>query len=174
MLWPGTPLRVACCGLRHFVARNPGAGRVPFAIHACAKDVELAWTSAVMTILYHNSKRSQFQEFFVRQTAQQRADVREDFLARRSIGFGEVINELAESDLSRAALDDLGGDRVGLEDPLGRKQHPAALRLVVDEPNAARQPWARVGGDDGSGIAQPLLLPSSGTKAPGGICFGAT
>ena len=56
MLWPGTPLRVACCGLRHFVARNPGAGRVPFAIHACAKDVELAWTSAVMTILYHNSK----------------------------------------------------------------------------------------------------------------------
>jgi hypothetical protein len=44
----------------------------------------------------------------------------------------------------------------------------------VDEPNAARQPWARVGGDDGAGFAQPLFLPSSGTKAPGGICIGAT
>ena len=105
---------------------------------------------------------------------QQRADIRDDFLARRRIGFGEVVDEFAESDLSGAALDDLGGDRVSLEDPLGRKQQPAALRLVVDEPNAARQPWARVGGNDAVRIAQPLLLPSSGTKAPGGICFGAT
>jgi hypothetical protein len=55
MLWPGVPLRVACCGLR-ISLRALGAGRVPFAIHAYAKDVELAWTSAVMTILYHNSK----------------------------------------------------------------------------------------------------------------------
>src|SRR5262249_4764380 len=121
----------------------------------------------------YDDPSSQFQEFFVSQTAQQRADVREDFLARRGIGFGEVVDEFAESDLAGAALDDLGGDRVGLEDPLGRKRHPAALRLVVDEPNAARQPWARVGGDDRTGIVQPLLL-SSGTKAPGGICFGAT
>src|SRR6516165_6898443 len=117
---------------------------------------------------------SQFQEFFVRQTAQQRADVREDFLARRGIGLGEVVDKLAEGDLAGAALDDLGRDRVGLEDPFGRKQYPAALRLVVDEPNAARQAWARVRGDDRAGIAQPLLLSSSGTKAPGGICFGAT
>jgi len=106
---------------------------------------------------------------------QQRGDVREDFLAWRAIGLGEVVDKLAEGDLAGAALDDLGRDRVGLEDPLGRKQRPTALRLVADEPNAARQPRARVGGDDGAaGIAQPLLLPSSGTKAPGGICFGAT
>src|SRR6516164_2403423 len=169
MLWPGMLLRVGSCALRH--RAEPGPGRVPFAVHACAT---CRGRGASLYQRGYDDPSSQFQEFFVRQTAQQRADVREDFLARRSIGFGEVINELAESDLSRAALDDLGRDRVGLEDPLGRKQHPAALRLVVDEPNAARQPWARVGGDDAAGIVQSLLLPSSGTKAPGGICFGAT
>ena len=115
-----------------------------------------------MAILHHNSKS------FLS------AKPRNNFLARRHIGLGEVVDKLAEGDLAGAALDDLGRDRVGREDPLGRKQHPAALRLVVDEPNATRQPWARVGGDDDAGIAQPLLLPSSGTKAPDGICFGAT
>jgi hypothetical protein len=156
MLWPGMLLRVGCCDLRHFIARNPDQAEfhLPPTPVRPAKDVELAWTSAVMTILHHNSK---------------------GFLSAkpRRIGFGEVVDEFAESDLAGAALDDLGGDRVGLEDPLGRKQHPAALRLVVDEPNAARQPWARVGGDDRTGIVQPLL-PSPGSKAPGGICFGAT
>ena len=82
------------------------------------------------------------------------ADVREDFLARRGIDLREVIDELAEGDLAGTALDDLGRDRVGFEDTLGRKQHPAALRLIVDEPNAPRQARARLGGDDGAGIAQ--------------------
>jgi hypothetical protein len=122
-----------------------------------------------MAILHHNSK-----SFLSAKPRNNVPTSREDFLARRHIGLGEVVDKLAEGDLAGAALDDLGRDRVGLEDPLGRKQHPAALRLVVDEPNATRQPWARVGGDDDAGIAQPLLLPSSGTKAPGGICFGAT
>src|SRR5262245_38472797 len=158
---------LATCG----TARSPGQARVPFAIPACATRLRQRRGTSLDKRGYGDSL-SHFQEFFVRQTAQQRADVREDFLARRRIGLGEVIDEFAESDLAGAALDDLGRDRVGLEDPLGRKQHPAALRLVVDEPNAPRQPRARVRGDDGAGIAQPLL-PSSGTKAPGGICFGA-
>src|SRR6516225_10461031 len=99
--------RVACCGLQPFCAEL-GPGRVPFVTTPVPKDVELAWASAVMTILYHNSN---------------------SFLS-------------------------------------------AKPRNNV--PNAARQPWARVGGDDGAGIVQSLLLLSSGTKAPGGICFGAT
>src|SRR5262245_20152569 len=160
---------LATCGTSLRGTRGGPEFHLPSTPLRPAEDVELAWTSAVMTILL-----SQFQELFVRQTAQQRGHIRDDFLARRRIGLGEVIDEFAESDLAGAALDDLGRDRVGLEDPLGRKQHPAALRLVVDEPNAARQAWARVGGDDGAGIAQPLLLQSCGTKAPGGICFGAT
>src|SRR5215831_6996154 len=172
MLWPGMPLRVASCDLRHLTARSPGQARVPFAIPACATRLRQRRGTSLDKRGYGDSL-SHFQEFFVRQTAQQRADVREDFLARRRIGLGEVIDELAEGDLAGAALDDLGRDRVGFEDALGRKQNPAALRLVVDEPNAPRQARARFGGDDGAGIAQ-TLLPSSGTKAPGGICFGAT
>ena len=41
--------------------------------------------------------------------------------------------------LAGAALDDLGRDAVGLEHALRREQHPAALRLVVRQPHAARQ-----------------------------------
>ncbi len=116
---------------------------------------------------------SQLQEFFVGQAAQQRADVRENFLARRRVALREIIDELAERQLARAALDDFGRDRIRLEDPLGREQNPSALRLVVNEAYATRQPRPRLGGDEGAWIAQELLQ-SFGTKAPGGMCFGAT
>src|SRR5262249_19937550 len=106
----------------------------------------------------YDASCSHFLEFVVGQTAQQCTDVGEVSLARRRIGLGEIIDELAEGDLAGTALDDLGRDRVGLEDPLGREQHPAALRLVVDEPNAPAQARARLCGDDGGGIAQALLL----------------
>ena len=49
----------------------------------------------------------------------------------------------------------------------------SALRLVVNEAYAARQPWPRLGGDECAWIAQEVLQ-SFGTKAPGGTCFGAT
>ena len=174
MLRPGMPLHVGSSDLRHLIARSPGQARVPFAIHARVTCLRSQGRGMSLdTRAYHDSL-SHFQEFFVGQAAQQRADVRKDFLAWRRIGLGEVIDELAEGDLAGAALDDLGRDRVGFKDPLGRKQHPAALRLVVDEPNAPRQARARLGGDDGAGIAQALLLQSCGTKAPGGTCFGAT
>jgi hypothetical protein len=116
---------------------------------------------------------SQLQELFVGQAAQQRADVRENFLARRRVALRKIIDELAERQLARAALDDFGRDRIRLEDPLGREQNPSALRLVVNEAYATRQPRPRLGGDESAWIAQELLQ-SFGTKAPGGMCFGAT
>ena len=58
MLWPGVPLYVRSCDLRHFIVRNPDQAEfhLPPTPVRPAKDVELAWTSAVMTILHHNSK----------------------------------------------------------------------------------------------------------------------
>ena len=38
---------------------------------------------------------------------------------------------------------DLHRNRISLEDALRRQQHPAALRLVVNQPHAARQPRLR-------------------------------
>ena len=116
---------------------------------------------------------SQLQELLVGQAAQQRGDVRENFLARRRVALRKIIDELAERDLAGAAPDDFDRDRIRLEDPLGREQNPSALRLVVNEAYATRQSWPRLGGDDGAWIAQELLQ-SFGTKAPGGMCFGAT
>jgi hypothetical protein len=45
---------------------------------------------------------------FIGQPAQQRAGICEDSIAPRRIGLREVIDDLAESDLTGAALDDLG------------------------------------------------------------------
>jgi hypothetical protein len=58
MLWPGMPLGVGSCDLRRFIARNPDRTEFhsPSTPVRPAKDVELAWASAVMTILDHNSK----------------------------------------------------------------------------------------------------------------------
>ena len=89
------------------------------------------------------------------------------------IGLGQVVDDLAECGLAGAALDDLDRDRVGLEHPLGREQHPSALRLVVDEPHAPRQARTGLGVDAALGIAHGVLQ-SLGTKAPGGTCLGAT
>jgi hypothetical protein len=116
---------------------------------------------------------SQLQKLFIRQAAQERPDIRENFLARRRVTLRETVDELAEGELAGAAFEDVGRDCIGLEDPLRRKQDPAALRLVVNEPNPPRQPWPRLGGNDAARIAQALLQ-SFGTKAPGGRCFGAT
>jgi hypothetical protein len=116
---------------------------------------------------------SQLQELFVGQAAQQRANVHENFLARRRVALREIVDEFAEGHLARAALDDFGRNRIRLEDPFGREQNPSALRLVVNEAYAARQPWPRLGGDECAWIAQEVLQ-SFGTKAPGGMCLGAT
>ena len=58
MLWPGMPLGLGSCDLRRFIARNPDQAEFHLLSTPVrpAKDAELAWTSAVMTILYHNSK----------------------------------------------------------------------------------------------------------------------
>ena len=57
---------------------------------------------------------------------------------------GQVVDDRRKRRLAGAALEDFGGDGVGLEDALRREQHPAALRLVVRQPDAARQPRLRV------------------------------
>ena len=64
-----------------------------------------------------------------------------------------------------AALEDLHRDRVGLEHPLGREQDPAALRFIVGEAHAARQPRLRVGARWRAAVSFTLSPP--GTKAPG-------
>src|SRR3977135_1401779 len=87
---------------------------------------------------------SQFQQPLVGQTAQQRAGIREDLLPRCGIRVRAGIADIAEGCLTGATLDDLDCDVVGLEDALRRKQHPAALRLVVDETHAPRQSRARL------------------------------
>src|SRR5207247_5561158 len=98
---------------------------------------------------------------------------RPDFLPRRHVAVREMIDELAERDLAGTALDDLGRNRIGFEDPFGRQQDPAALGLAMHEPYATRQPWA-CGGIDENGRITHTLLQSFGTNAPGGRCFGAT
>src|SRR6516225_4088508 len=143
------------------------SARSPRGLCSIAEPAKAAWSEGSSVTL------SQLQKPLVGQAAQQRAHIGENFLTRRRIALREVVDDLAESDLAGAAPDDLGRDRVGLEHPLRRKQDPAALRLVVDEPHAARQSRPRLGRDDGARIAQAALL-SCGTKAPGGICFGAT
>jgi hypothetical protein len=116
---------------------------------------------------------SQLQELLVGQAAQQRTDVRENFLPRRRVALREIVDQFAEGRLAGAALEDFGRNRIRLEDPFGREQNPSALRLVVNEAYAVRQSWPRVGGDEGAWVAQEVLQ-SFGTKAPGGMCFGAT
>src|SRR5215471_16719382 len=90
-----------------------------------------AWPLVVMT--------SQFQQPLVCKPPQERSHVGEDAFARRPEGGGEIIHDGLKARLAGAALDDFGGDRIGLEYALGREQHPAALGLVMDEPHAARQ-----------------------------------
>ena len=79
-------------------------------------------------------------------------------LARRVEGLRQVVDDSCERRLAGAALEDLDRDRVGLEHALRRQQHPAALRLVVREPDAARQ--AR--------LCVRAIMPSSATdQSPG-------
>ena len=79
-----------------------------------------------------------------------------------------------ERRLTGAALQDFDRNRIRLEDALRRQQHPAALRLVMREPHTARQPRLGIGGISAAGEAGSVIVCSSGTKAPGGICPGAT
>jgi hypothetical protein len=46
---------------------------------------------------------SQLQELFVGQAARQRADIRENFLARSGVALHEIVDQLAERELAGAA-----------------------------------------------------------------------
>jgi len=108
MLWPGMPLRIAARDLRHSIARNPNQARVPLAVHGCVTCRRSPGRGTSPDQRGYDDSSSHFQEFFVCQTAQQRGDVREDFSRAAPHSLGELIDEFAESDLSGAALDDLG------------------------------------------------------------------
>ena len=66
-------------------------------------------------------------------------------LARRFERACQVVDDRVERRLAGASLENLDRDGVGLKDALRRQQHPAALRLVVREPDAARQTRLRAG-----------------------------
>src|SRR5258708_4299594 len=67
-----------------------------------------------------------------------------DTFARRAERRRQLIDDGGERCLAGAALENLSGDGVGLEDALGREQPPAALHLVVRQTDPARQPRSRV------------------------------
>src|ERR1051326_3417030 len=81
----------------------------------------------------------QLQQLLLREPRQQLGHVGIDALARRVERLGEVIDDRGVGRLAGATLEDLYRDRVGLEDALGRQQHPAALRLAVGQADTARQ-----------------------------------
>ena len=106
-------------------------------------------------------------------TRQQFHDIRLDALARRIEGLGEIVDDRSQRRFAGAALEDFARDCVGLEHALRREQHPAALRLVVRQPHAARQ--ARASGRRRICVTRLRSCGhSSGANAPGGMCFGVT
>ena len=117
--------------------------------------------------LYHNSRS------FLSAKPRNSVPTSARITRRARIALREIIDELAKRDLAGTALDDLGRNRIGFEDPFRCQQDPAALGLAVHEPHATRQPWA-CGGIDENGRVTHTLLQSFGTNAPGGRCFGAT
>ena len=92
-------------------------------------------------------------------------------VARRRIGLHEIIHNSGNGGLPVTAFHDLGSDRIGLEDALGRKQHPAAMSLIMNQPHAVGQSRLRIERDCRS--FGHRCSSSSGTKAPGGMCPGA-
>ena len=70
----------------------------------------------------------------------QLAHVGMNALAGRIEHRRQFIDDGGERRFAGAPLENLSRDRVGLEDALGRQQHPAALRLAVRQADAARQP----------------------------------
>ena len=92
----------------------------------------------------HDCHRYSSRQLLLGQPAEQRGHIG----SMRSRGalkvVGKIVDDRCNCRFAGAALEDLGGDGVGLEHALGREQHPAALRLVVRQPHAARQPRLRV------------------------------
>ncbi len=100
---------------------------------------------AVLPAMRHSSR-----QLLVGEPAQHRRHVGKDRSRGAVEGFRQIVDDGLERRLAGAALDDLGGDGVGLEHALRRQQHPAALRLVVHQPHAARQARAGIRGDAGA------------------------
>jgi hypothetical protein len=73
---------------------------------------------------------SQLQEPFVGQTPQERADISQNLVARRCVALAD---QLGESDLASAALNDLGRDGIGLEHPSG-EGFPACVAARAHHP----------------------------------------
>src|SRR5262249_11679519 len=117
---------------------------------------------------------SQLQQPLLGERAEQLRHVGENELARRREGLREVVDDRRDGRLAATALEDFRRDRVGLERALGREQYEAALRFVVHEAHAARQPRPRLLTNDGDLLDLAHAFWSSGTKAPGGTCLGAT
>src|SRR5262249_31574692 len=110
-----------------------------------------AWAAMYHELRKRGTAPSQLQALLVGEPAQQRRHVGCDALARRRKRRREIVHDRGKRRLAGAALEDLDRDGVRLEYPFGRQQHPAALRLVVHQAHAARQPRLGVGRDGGLG-----------------------
>jgi len=116
-----------------------------------------------------HSPPSQLQQLLVGEPAQHRRHVGQKMRWRGALKVLARSSTIASSVASPvAALDDLDGDRIGLERRASRRQqHPAALRFAVHQPDAARAGAGRASAGI-AGTASLTILYSFGTKAPGG------
>jgi hypothetical protein len=122
--------------------------------------------------LYHNFRKS-----FVRQAAQKRADISQNLVARRCVALRQLIDQLGESGLASAALDDLGRDGIGLEHPLGRRlpcvrgctraspahasRHVGQPQFHCGKPPPAAEPMTRA-------VNRPFRIDASGDQNSAG------
>ena len=60
------------------------------------------------------------------------------------MGPHEIVHYSSNGGLPVTAFHDLGGDRIGLEDALGREQHPTAMGLIMNQPHAVGQSRSRI------------------------------
>jgi hypothetical protein len=73
-----------------------------------------------LVVIGVTAPKSEFKELLVGKALQHYGDVFADDVARRVEGRGKVVHDGVETRFAGAALEDLVGDRIGLEDALGR------------------------------------------------------
>ncbi len=97
-----------------------------------------------------------------------------DHIAGGIVLGGQRRDDLPDTHLTRAALEDLAAGVVEHEHALGGLQHPAIPRGVVLQAREAGQPRAPLEHRAVLGTHRHRPQAAAGTKAPGGGSFGST